>query len=250
MKKIIYLFTLFALSISLTIAHAASPTYDDNPPPSYIWGDGGLNPQTSGTPNKTGEDRIVDAISGLDINIGDISIDTSNIDNKLIATFTSATYPYTTSNKSVAEMLKLIYQEYESITRTTEFNTLSMIYSTISNMYTVPTDINTIKTDISRIAKGSQPNRLYMSRLSVNANSHYQILPLGSSSIDNGRVFVELRAIDPDAEFYIGLDAMVTDLTGRPVKGRILINISADQDLYIYHTNATALAIQQTEGWN
>lgn len=188
--------------------------------------------------------------SGSNPAVASISIDTSNIDNKLVATFTGSVYPYPTSNKSVAEMLKLIYQEYESITRTTEFNTLSMIYSTISNMYTVPTDINTIKKDISRIAKGSQPNRLYMSRLSVNANSHYQILPLGSSSIDNGRVFVELRAIDPDAEFYIGLDAMVTDLTGRPVKGRILINISADQDLYIYHTNATALAIQQTEGWN
>lgn len=63
------------------------------------------------------------------------------------------------------------------------------------------------------------------------------------------RKFIELRAIDPSAEFYIGFDNTVSDSTGRPVTGRILINMDTNTDLYIYHTNDSAMSLQQTEGW-
>ena len=73
----------------------------------------------------------------------------------------------------------------------------------------------------------------------------YEIDPVTVSQ----RVFVELRAIDPDDEFYIGFSHFLDETYGRPVKGRILLNMPHSQSLYIYHTNTSSIDIQQTEGW-
>lgn len=94
------------------------------------------------------------------------------------------------------------------------------------------------------------PQIMSSTRSTYQPNTAYQITPIVISDTYTNRVYVELRAIDPDAEFYIGLGNSVTDSTGRPVKGRILINIGKNQDIYVYHTNASAIEIQHTEGWN
>lgn len=94
-------------------------------------------------------------------------------------------------------------------------------------------------------------NTMYTSRLSITANTATLIEPLNpSSQIDNTRVYLELRAVDSEKVFYIGTDNTVSDSTGRPVKGRILLNLDYGQTIYIYHTESSSLAVQQTEGWN
>lgn len=116
---------------------------------------------------------------------------------------------------------------------------------------------NDIKTEVASIS-GNIGNLLNdtiadfrTSRLSVSANSATQISPLtNAGSTATKRFFVELRAVNPDTEFYIGFNSTVTDSTGRPVKGRILLNMPSSQALYVYHTNSSAIDIQQTEGWN
>ena len=46
------------------------------------------------------------------------------------------------------------------------------------------------------------------------------------------------------------IDSNTYDTEGRPVIGRILLNMPASQELYIYHINQSDISIQQTEGWN
>lgn len=310
MKKIIYLFTLFALSISLTIAHAASPTYDDEPP-SYIWGSGGLNPQTSGTPNKSGEQRIDDSIQNMNITVGSISVDTSNIESDVseikidississnigelitsqsasdvtigsISVDTSKIESYLktetgTANspnpKSIAEMLTwnswAEYQPYPIIATHTIGNMVatiseSLIYKLRSDIYpynvlsthSLAEIAYNIKEDVNSLKQSTdtQPKVFGTKRISASANTTVQIRPMAGYEIDptsvSHRIFIELRATDPDADFYIGFNSNITDSDGRPVKGRILLNMPQSQNLYIYHTNTSAIAIQQTEGW-
>lgn len=244
MKKFIYLFTLFALCISLTIAHAASPTYDDEPP-SYIWGSGGLNAQTSGTPNKSGEDRIIEAIENMDGGVGSISIDTSAIESYLhvgdgqtaTSTITDLINGIGTDTGNIEAYLKKTDGE-NTVTITDLINSIG-------------TDTSKIKQDVSNLAKTAQPSEFRTTRLTgISASTATQINVITDlNSTATNRVFVELRAIDSDTEFYIGFDNTVTDSTGRPVKGRILLNMPSTQTLYIYHTNESAIDIQQTEGW-
>lgn len=121
------------------------------------------------------------------------------------------------------------------------------------NTVTVTDLVDGIGTDVAKIAKGAQPTEYRTQRISpaITANVATNIGHIvDNNSLATNRVFVELRAIDPDAEFYIGFDNTVTDSTGRPVKGRILLNMPSTQSLYIYHTNTEALAVQHTEGWN
>lgn len=297
MKKIFFLLLLFFLCIVLTCVHAASPTYDDNPPPSYIWGSGGLNPQTSGTPNKNGEQRIDDSIhevnvtvgsisvdtsnienstnainsnvsdiksdvsdiktdississnigelitsqSASDVTIASISVDTSNIDNKLVATYTTQ---FDTYQRTVGEMLKNISQYYGNDSGSINQN----IFNILNDLVMQYSSITSIEQGVSGLVKTSQPNILKTVRLNLSANTATQISPISVTGNRN-RVFVELRAIDPDTEFYVGFDSTVTDSTGRPVKGRILLNMPSSQALYIYHINSSAIDVQQTEGW-
>jgi hypothetical protein len=118
------------------------------------------------------------------------------------------------------------------------------------------TTIENISVDTSSIEsylkKTTQPSEFRTSRLSsISANTAISIVPINNSnSLASNRIFVELRAIDPDSEFYIGFDNTVSDSTGRPVKGRILLSMPNTQALYIYHTNSSAIDVQQTEGWN
>ena len=176
--------------------------------------------------------------------IQEISVDTSNIDNKLVATFTSAIYPYTSTNKTAAEMLKEIMQILQNDAPGTSICTL--ITNIFNGQSMMLSNVQSISQSLENMIP---PQFFYTSRLSINANSATAIDYLPSSTAGKKRVFVELRAIDPDDEFYIGFDNTVTDSTGRPVKGRILLNIPSLQSLYVYHTNSSALAIQQTEGW-
>ena len=297
MKKFIYLFTLFALCISLTIAHAASPTYDDEPP-SYIWGSGGLNAQTSGTPNKSGEDRIVDAINAQgasitsaitnqNVNVGSISVDTSAIESYLrVGDGQTATTTVTdlinsigtdTSNieshlktdtgssviKTVAEMLLPIYRMFYDggDGSTSAFglmcNDISEIYQLLNDssptVTTISDKLKSIQTSTNTIIDTITPKYYRTQRCPNIAPNTETVFPAitPTSADDHGtvRVFVELRAIDPSAEFYIGFDNTVTDSTGRPVKGRILLNMGDNMEVFVYHTNASSIQIQQTEGW-
>ena len=289
MKKIIYLFTLFALSISLTIAHAASPTYDDEPP-SYIWGSGGLNAQTSGMPNKSGDQRIEDSIHNVNVTVGSISVDTSNIENSTnainsnvsdiksdvsdiktdississnigelitsqsvsdvtigsISVDTSKIESYLktetgTANspnvKSLAEMLTwntwAEYQPYPIIATHTigdyvatiteslsyklrsdsyPYNVLST-HSLAELAYNIKQDVNSIKQSVENT--DTQPQIFGTKRISVSANTSVQIRPMAGYEIDpvtvSQRVFVELRAIDPDDEFYIGFSHLLDE---------------------------------------
>lgn len=297
MKKLLYLFTLIALSVGLTCAQAASPTYDDNPPPSYIWGEGEINSQTSGTPNKTGEQKIVDAINNMDIGVGSISVDTSNIESYLrVGDGQTATSTVTdlingigtdttniesnlkVDNKTVTELVNGIGTDTRNIesylkkvdgndtTSITDFieeikNSLKVSinpydYSVIDRLIVLVSNSEDTKTEVASISHNignlldDTITDFRTSRLSVSASTATQVSPLtNAGSTATKRVFVELRAIDPDDEFYIGFADTVTDSNGRPVKGRILLNMPSTQNLYIYHTNESALAVQQTEGW-
>lgn len=112
---------------------------------------------------------------------------------------------------------------------------------------TVADIVNNIASDVKR----NITETLYTERKSISASTATSVGYLKSTpATGDHRTFLELRAVDPNAEFYIGVDDTVTDSTGRPVKGRILINIDYSQNIYIYHTGDSALAIQQTEGWN
>ena len=281
MKKFIYLFTLFALCIGLTIAHAASPTYDDEPP-SYIWGSGGLNAQTSGTPNRSGEDRIIEAIENMDGGVGSISIDTSAIESYLhvgdgqtaTSTITDLINGIGTDTGNIEAYLKKTDGE-NTVTVTDLINGIGTDTNDIKNDLkvdnkTVTELVNGIGTDTKNIESYlkvldsdnnawtvadllytiSQPQEFRTARLSITANTATEIPYIeNDGSVHVTRIFVELRAIDPDAEFYIGFNSLVTDSNGRPVKGRILLSLPVGQDLYVYHTNASAIAVQQTEGW-
>ena len=308
MKKIIYLFTLFALSISLTIAHAASPTYDDEPP-SYIWGSGGLNAQTSGTPNKNSDEKQVDILRDVNVRIGsitvdtgtiktdvaslssnlanailsgstveqEISIDTSNIESYLkkvdgdnTITITDLINGIGTDTKnietnvasissnmtnSISDVLKSLLSK-TVVTTTTIYDLVNSIKSAIS---TYPWQINNRVFDIHQVVKNIQertvPTFWATTRKSISPNTTTLLSDLrgsiGATYYDDmGRVCIEIRCIDPDAEFYIGFRDDMDDTTGRPVKGRILLNVQDGCNVYIYHTGASSLAIQQTEGWS
>lgn len=86
-------------------------------------------------------------------------------------------------------------------------------------------------------------------RLSIAPETPTILTPI-VGSVGSSRVFIELRAVDETAVFYIGFGNGVTDSNGRPTKGRILINVpTSNQNITIYHTNESNLDIQQTEGW-
>lgn len=126
----------------------------------------------------------------------------------------------------------------------------------------IKTEVASISSNIGELIKSGSssgssdnfPSLFYTQRHKfVVPNTVTQILPLLPNYSQNStkkRVFVELRAINPDDEFYIGFDSNTYDTEGRPVIGRILLNMPASQELYIYHTNQSDISIQQTEGWN
>lgn len=299
MKKIIYLFALIALSVGLTCAQAASPTYDDNPPPSYIWGEGEINSQTSGTPNKNREERIIDtlkienikvtelvngigtdtseiktevasissnlanslkssidALGDMNVNVEAISVDTGNIESYLKK-----------EDKSIAELLNGIGTDTTLIKNyltnnigtavggQTVLYVMNQILGELGNLYTIGTSIDGSSSSVDsnldyQIARNVVEN-MYTQRKSITANTATALGHLNNAPlIKNNRVFIEIRAVDPSKEFFIGFDSNVTNLTGRPVIGRILLNIDYSQNIYIYHTDSSSLAIQQTEGWH
>ena len=279
--------------------------------PSYIWGEGEINSQTSGTPNKTGEQKIVDAINNMDIGVGSISVDTSNIESYLrVGDGQTATSTVTdlingigtdTTNiesrlriddKTITELVNGIGTDTKNIendlkvddktitelvngigTDTTNIeNDLRIDDKTITELvngigtdtsnimstlkvsaggfnYSAIDRLIVITSDIGELTKTAQPKYFKTARLSsIAANTLTQISPI-SSGYGSIRVFVEIRAIDPDAEFYVGFDNTLDDTNGRPVKGRILLSMPTTQSLYVYHTNESAIDIQQTEGW-
>ena len=118
----------------------------------------------------------------------------------------------------------------------------------------IGTDVAVIKTEVSSISNNiggllDETIPYFRSqRLSISPETVTQITPVVGSG-GSKRVFVELRAVDENSVFYLGFGSGATDLNGRPVKGRVLLNMSTVQNLYVYHTNASAIAIQQTEGW-
>lgn len=173
--------------------------------------------------------------------IASISIDTSNIDNKLVATYTTQ---YDTYQRTVGEMLKNISQYYGEDNGSINKN----IFNIFNDLVMQYTSVTSIEQGVGALAKTSQPDILKTVRLNLSANTATQVSPISVTG-NRDRVFVELRAIDPDTEFYIGFDNSVTDSTGRPVKGRILLNMPDSQVLYVYHTNSSAIDVQQTEGW-
>lgn len=180
--------------------------------------------------------------SGSNPAVASISIDTSNIDNKLVATYTTQ---FDTYQRTVGEMLKNISQYYGNDSNSINHN-ISNIFNDLVMQFSM---IDSIKYSLGELVKASQPTIFKTTRLSsIAANTATQIYPIAITG-DHNRVFVEFRAIDPDTEFYIGFDSTVTDSTGRPVKGRILLNMPSSQVLYVYHTNSSAIDIQQTEGW-
>lgn len=86
-------------------------------------------------------------------------------------------------------------------------------------------------------------------RLSIAPETPTVLTPV-VGSVGSKRVFIELRAVNETAVFYIGFGNGVTDSNGRPTKGRILINVpTSNQNITIYHNNESNLDIQQTEGW-
>ncbi len=252
MKKFIYLFTLFAICIGLTVVQAASPTYDDEPP-SYIWGSGGLNAQTSGTPNKSGEDRIVDAVNaqGASItaaianqstNVGSISVDTSAIESYLrvgdgqIATTT------------VTDLINGIGTDTSNIESYLKYNDGTNDYTQSELTHDIKTQVASISSNIAGLL-GDSITGYRSQRLSIAPETPTVLTPI-VGSVGSSRAFIELRALDETAVFYIGFGNGVTDSNGRPTKGRILINVpTSNQNITIYHTNESNLDIQQTEGW-
>lgn len=308
---------MFFLCIVLTCVHAASPTYDDNPPPSYIWGSGGLNPQTSGTPNKSGESNIIDAvnvqgasitaaINNQNVNVGSISVDTSAIESYLrVGDGETATSTITelingigtdtkninsalnVDNVSVTELVNGIGTDTKTIKNNTS-TIAELIASVSSNIGNIiinsgawtSQDVSDLMDNVTNIPDGTgattslgnmlnninwniressqNPSLFRTQRLSnIAPSTAVQLNYIADPEIDVGnettdyeiRKFIELRAIDPTAEFFIGFDNTVSDSTGRPVVGRILLNMDTNTDLYIYHTNNSAISIQQTEGW-
>lgn len=173
--------------------------------------------------------------------IASISIDTSNIDNKLVATYTTQ---FDTYQQTVGEMLKNISQYYGNDSGSINQN----IFSILNDLVMQYSMITSIGQYLSELVKTSQPDILKTVRLNLSANTATQVSPISVTGNRN-RVFVELRAIDENALFYIGFDSSVTDSNGRPVKGRILLNMPSSQALYVYHTNSSAIDVQQTEGW-
>lgn len=179
--------------------------------------------------------------SGSSPTIASISIDTSNIDNKLVATYTTQ---FDTYQRTVGEMLKNISQYYGNDSNSINQN----IFSILNDLVMQYSSITSIEQGVGALVKTSQPDILKTVRLNISANTATQVSPISVTGNRN-RVFVELRAIDSDTEFYIGFDNSVTNSTGRPVKGRILLNMPSSQVLYVYHTNSSAIDVQQTEGW-
>lgn len=118
----------------------------------------------------------------------------------------------------------------------------------------IGTDVAVIKTEVSSISNNiggllDETIPYFRSqRLSISPETVTQITPVIGSG-GSKRVFVELRAVDENSVFYLGFGSGATDSNGRPVKGRVLLNMGTVQNLYVYHTNASAIAIQQTEGW-
>lgn len=179
--------------------------------------------------------------------VNGIGTDTSNIESAL-KTQTSENV-----TKTIAEMLKPIYEAYNQSPDNIPY-ILTSILNVNGGIATylgtnVGQDVGAIKTETSAISK--QPSEFRTARLSnLAANTVTQINVITDlNSFATHREFVELRAIDPDTEFYIGFANTLTDSNSRPVKGRILLSMPSTQSLYIYHTNASAIDIQQTEGW-
>lgn len=113
----------------------------------------------------------------------------------------------------------------------------------------IGTDSADIKRDVSSLAKTAQPEYFRSQRLNITPELATLVSPVIGSG-GTKRIFIELRAVDENAVFYVSFGSAGTDLNGRPVKGRILINMpTSNQNLYIYHTNESNLQIQQTEGW-
>ena len=299
MKKLLYLFTLIALSVGLTCVQAASPTYDDNPPPSYIWGSGEINSQTSGTPNKNSDEKQVDILRDVNVNVGSITVDTgtikndvgsiktnsdtikndvgdirtevasmsSNLANAILSgslaeqevSYTVGSISVDTSNiesclreddKTVAALVNNIGTDTKNIENKLKVDNKS-ITEFINNIATdtknLGTEVASISHNIGSLLDETIPY-IRSQRLSISPEIVTQITPVVGSG-GSKRVFVELRAVDENSVFYLGFGSGATDSNGRPVKGRILLNMGTGQNLYVYHTNASALAIQQTEGW-
>ena len=144
MKKIIYLFTLFALSISLTIAHAASPTYDDEPP-SYIWGSGGLNAQTSGTPNKNSDEKQVDILRDVNVRIGSITVDTGTIKTD-VASLSSNLANAILSGSTVEQEISVDISNIESYLKEVDGDNTVTITDLING---IGTDTKNIENDLT-----------------------------------------------------------------------------------------------------
>lgn len=178
--------------------------------------------------------------------IASISIDTGNIESYLrVGDGQTATETIADLTDKIESYLKIVEDEGgvgESTTTITEYvSVMSDDVASISE--------NLGNSVVNAIHTGTQPNYFKTNRLSSISASTATAVTAISTGGGTNRVFVELRAIDPDTEFYIGFDDTVTDSTGRPVKGRILLDMPSTQALYIYHINASAIDIQQTEGW-
>ena len=213
--------------------------------------------------------ELLTSQSASDVTIGSISVDTSKIESYLKTETGTANSP---NPKSLAEMLTwnswAEYQPYPIIATHTIGNMVatiseSLIYKLRSDTYpynvlsthSLAEIAYNIKDDVNSLKQSTdtQPKVFGTKRISASANTTVRILPMAGFEIDpalvSQRIFIELRATDPNADFYIGFDSNITDSDGRPVKGRILLNMPQSQNLYIYHTNTSAIAIQQTEGW-
>lgn len=186
--------------------------------------------------------------------VASISIDTSNIESHLKADTGSSVI------KTVGEMLVPIFKMFDG----NETSIFGLMCNDVSEIFqqlvdssptgtTISAKLKNIENKTDAILDSITPKYFRTLRYNNVSSNTVTVFPIISPTDvdDHGtvRTFIELRAIDPNAEFYIGFDGNVSDSTGRPVKGRILLNMGDSMNLYVYHTNASSIQIQQTEGW-
>lgn len=174
--------------------------------------------------------------------VNGIGTDTTNIENDLRI-----------DDKTITEIVNGIGTDTGKI-----YTDVSIIKSNVSSMLNdtsaMSNNLYDIEAAIKHINNHSVAVNWATSRKSIEPNTVTNLGNLsasisGGSNQNSSRVCLEIRAINTDDEFYIGFDSNITSSTGRPVKGRILLNINKNQSVYIVHTNNSAMAIQQTEGW-
>lgn len=197
--------------------------------------------------NKVWRPLAVDEDGNLKTDSGEstqeISVDTSNIESYLKEVDGENTITVTDLINGIGTDTSNI----ESYLKVGDTNVANLTNGIGTDVAVIKTEVSSISHNIGGLLDETIPY-FRSQRLSISPETVTQITPVIGSG-GSKRVFVELRAVDENSVFYLGFGSGATDSNGRPVKGRVLLNMSTVQNLYVYHTNASAIAIQQTEGW-